>query len=331
LLLEVGTEELPAGDLSSALEQLRLLVPQALEEARLEYEGYRVVGTPRRLAVYVAGLAPRQRDREQVVKGPPKAKAFDPAGRLTQAAIGFAKSRGLAVEDLKVQEFEGKEYVVATMVERGKPAPEVLRKLLPGLISSLRFDLSMRWNESQVAFSRPIRWLVALLGDEVIDFEYAGMATGRISRGLRSLGSPELTIPRADDYFGVMEANQIVVDREERRRRVREQIEQLAAEVGGKIPDDPGLLEEVMNLVEQPVALRGSFAPEFLELPKEVLITVMGKQQRYFPVVKDERQEMKSASCLLPYFIAVCNGDSQSLDIVRRGNSTSSTPGGPLG
>jgi len=320
LLLEIGTEELPASDLSSALEQLRLLVPQALEEARLDCEGYRVVGTPRRLAVYVAGLAPQQRDREQVVKGPPKAKAFDPAGRPTQAAIGFAKSRGLAVEDLKVQEFEGKEYVVATAVERGRPAPDVLRELLPGLISSLRFDLSMRWNESQVVFSRPIRWLVALLGDEVIDFGYAGVATGRISCGLRPLGSPELTIPRADDYFEVMEANQIVVDPEERRRSVKDQIERLAAEVGGKVPDDPDLLEEVTNLVEQPMALRGFFDPEFLKLPKEVLITVMREQQRYFPVVKDERRETKDTSRLSPYFIAVCNGDSQSLDLVRQGN-----------
>ncbi|HIC94488.1 MAG TPA: glycine--tRNA ligase subunit beta, partial [Anaerolineae bacterium] len=284
-LLEIGTEELPARDLSLAIEQLREAVPRMLEEARLEHGGGRIAGTPRRLVVYVEGLAPKQRDVEKAVKGPPAQVAYDAEGKPTRAAIGFAKSQGVALEDLEVREIEGGKYVVAVKVEEGRPAMEVLAELWPQLIASLRFPLTMRWNETGVAFSRPIRWLVALLGDAVVPFEYAGVRSGRTTRGLRPQGSPEIVVGRAEDYFALMEENGIVVDVEKRREMIRRQAERLAAEVGGRIPDDPALLEEVANLVEHPTALRGSFDPEYLKLPKEVLITVMKKHQRYFPVV----------------------------------------------
>jgi glycyl-tRNA synthetase len=312
LLLEIGTEELPAGDLSSAIAQLEKATPKLLVEARLEHGGIRVTGTPRRLVVYVEDLAARQRDEEGLVKGPPAKIAFDEQGRPTQAAKGFAKSQGVAVESLEVRELDGGQYVVAVRVEKGQPAAEVLATLLPDLIAGLRFSLSMRWNATNVAFSRPIRWMVALLGDSVIPFEYAGVKSGRTSRGLRPLRSPEIVIQRAEDYFSLMEANSIVVDVEKRRQMIREQADKLAAEVGGRIPADPALLDEVTNLVEYPIALLGAFEPNYLKLPKEVLVTVMKKHQRYFSVVKDGE--------LLPYFIAVRNGDSEHLDIVRHGN-----------
>jgi len=313
-VLEIGTEELPAGDLDSAIAQLEEVTPKLLAEARLEHGEIQVTGTPRRLVVYVKELAARQRDEEGLAKGPPAKIAFDKEGQPTRAAQGFAKSQGVAIERLEVRELDGGQYVVAVKVEKGQPASEVLATLLPDMIAGLRFSLSMRWNATNVAFSRPIRWLVALLGENVIPFEYTGVKSGRTSRGLRPLRSPEIAIQRAEDYFVLMEANSIVVDVEKRRPMIREQADKLAAEVGGRIPDDPGLLDEVTNLVEYPTALLGSFEPEYLKLPKEVLVTVMKKHQRYFSVVKEEDE------ALLPYFIAVRNGDSEHLGIVRHGN-----------
>jgi len=313
-LLEIGTEELPAGDLTSALEQLEGQTPKLLAEARLEHDEVRVTGTPRRLVVYIEGLTPKQQDREEMVKGPPAKVAYDAEGKPTQAALGFARGQGVSVGDLEVRDMDGGQYVVATRVEEGKPAPEVLAGMLSQLISALRFHMTMRWNESGVAFSRPIRWLVALMGDQVIPFEYAGVQSGSTSRGLRPLGSPELTIENAGRYFDVMAANSIVVDVDERRTNIEQQINQLATEVGGRIPEDPALLEEVTNLVERPTAVRGAFEEEYLSLPRDVLITVMKKHQRYFPVISDSEH-----IDLLPYFIAVRNGDDQHLDLVRRG------------
>ncbi|MBC7249695.1 MAG: glycine--tRNA ligase subunit beta [Anaerolineae bacterium] len=311
-LLEIGTEELPAGDLPSAIAQLEELTPNLLHELRLEHGPIRVMGTPRRLVVFVEDVAPRQSDVEQVVKGPP-AKIGFAEGKPTRAAEGFARAQGVPLESLEVREMDGGQYVVALKVETGQPATVVLAENLPRLIAGLRFPLSMRWNESGVSFSRPIRWIVALLGETVIDFEYAGVRSGRITRGLRPLRSPELTIARAEDYLTTMETHGIVVDVAQRRENIREQIARLAAEVGGTIPDDPALLDEVTNLVEQPTALRGEFDPKYLALPRDVLITVMKKHQRYFPVVDE-------LGNLLPYFIAVRNGGSEHLDVVRHGN-----------
>ncbi|TEU09012.1 MAG: glycine--tRNA ligase subunit alpha, partial [Anaerolineales bacterium] len=188
-LLEIGTEELPAGDLDSAIAQLEEATPKSLAQARLEHGRIQVAGTPRRLVVYVEKLAARQRDEEGFAKGPPAKIAFDEEGQPTRAAQGFARSQGVSVESLEVRELDGGQYVVAVRVKKGQPAAEVLATLLPDLIASLRFPLAMRWNESGVAFSRAIRWIVALLGDSVIPFEYAGVRSGYTSRGLRPLRS----------------------------------------------------------------------------------------------------------------------------------------------
>jgi glycyl-tRNA synthetase len=313
LLLEIGTEELPAGDLDDALAQLRERVPSRMQEARLDYDGLRVLGTPRRLAVLVEGLAPRQRSVEEVVKGPPVRVAFDAAGRPTKAAQGFARKQGVRVDELMVQETEGGEYVVATRREEGQLTAQVLTTLLPDLIASLRFQKSMRWNESGVAFSRPIRWLVALLGDAVIPFEYTGVASGRVSRGPRPEGSLEFEIMQAEDYAAQLTGHHIIADIGERRACITEQVARLAESVGGRIPDDPALLDEVTNLVEQPTPLLGQFEETYLRLPSDVLVAVMKKHQRYFSVVDEDGR-------LLPYFIAVRNGGDGHLDVVRHGN-----------
>ncbi len=313
-LLEIGTEELPVADLALALEQLEASVRGMLHEARLSYDSVKVVGTPRRQAVLVHGLAPRQPDRTLEVQGPPANVAFDAAGQPTRAAEGFARKQGVPVDSLQVVTEGAKAYVVATKAEPGLPAAKVLAGELPSVVAGLRFPRTMRWNETNVSFPRPLRWLVGLLGDQVIPFEYAGASSGRRTRGLRPFGSPEIELAAADDYLATMAEHQIVVDMAERREQVQIQAGALAASVGGRIPDDPDLLHEVTNLVERPTALLGRFEPEYLALPQDVLVTVMKKHQRYFPVVRTESSE------LLPYFVAVRNGDDLHLEVVREGN-----------
>ncbi len=312
-LLEIGAEELPAGDLASALEQLREKVPALLDGLGLAHGEIRVMGTPRRLVVSVADLAGRQPDRTLVVKGPPAERAFDALGQPTRAGEGFARSKGVAVADLEVREIEGGRYVVALVDEKGQPAAQVLAAALPGLIAGLHFDKAMRWNNSGVAFSRPIRWLLAFFGSQVIPFEYAGYRSGASTRGLRFHGPAEIQLQDPADYFRALLAEGVLLDPLERKARIRQQVATLIAASGGDNPVDAELLEEVNNLVEAPTALRGSFDGEHLKvLPPDVIISVMKKHQRYFPVKAGER--------LLPYFIAVRNGDDQYLDVVTDGN-----------
>ncbi len=313
-LLEIGTEELPVADLALALEQLRAAVPRVLDDARLGYDEIKVMGTPRRQAVLVFGLQPRQADLTTEVQGPPARAAYDADGRPTRAAEGFAAKLGVPVESLRLVTEGPKSYVVGTQVQEGKPAGQVLAEALPELVAGIRFPKTIRWNGTNVAFSRPVRWLVALLGAQVVPFQFAGVASGRTTRGLRPLGSPAMELARAGEYTESMAGQQIVLDVDERRDIIRGQAQALAASAGGRIPEDPGLLDEVTNLVERPTALLGRFDPEYLALPREVLVTVMKKHQRYFPVVDAQSDE------LLPYFITVRNGDEQSLDVVREGN-----------
>ncbi len=312
-LLEIGTEELPAADLESALTQLRERVPALLKDLYLTYDQLRVMGTPRRLVVEVDGLACRQPDRQMVVKGPPANRAFDAQGVPTKAAEGFAASKGLTIQDLKVAEVDGGQYVVAEVFESGKPAVEVLSAALASLVGSIKFDKSMRWNSSGVAFSRPIRWLLALLEDQVVPFEYAGLRSGNTTRGLRFMTPAEKAVVSLDEYHAFLKSQGILVNENERRAQIERQVSQLAQEKGGSPAVDQDLLDEVTNLVEAPTALTGSFDPEHLKLPQEVLISVMKKHQRYFPVID-------SSGALLPYFIVIRNGDRQFLDVVADGN-----------
>lgn len=311
-LLEIGSEELPHADLRSALAQLRERVPAMLAEARLTHGDVEVNGTPRRCAVLVRDLAPRQADQERVVKGPPAQAAFDREGRPTRAAEGFAKRYGLAAVDLEVRDVDGGRYVVAAVRDEGRPAIAVLAEMLPRLIGSITFGQSMRWNASQVTYSRPLRWYVALYGDQVVPFEYAGVVSGRVTRGFRAPGQESLTVEDAAAYRDVMAKAGIVLSEQERLRTIRERAASLAATVGGTIAADDDLLAEVANLVEAPNPILGRFSEEYLALPREVLITVMRKHQRYFAIEDSGR--------LLPCFIAVRNGGSDGEELVRHGN-----------
>jgi glycyl-tRNA synthetase len=311
-LLEIGTEELPPGDLDTALKQLDSGIQKLLEDQRLPHEEIRVLGTPRRLVISITNLAPAQEEQILTEKGPPVERAYDDSGNPTKAAEGFARSKGLRVDQLQKQEVDGGHYVVAEVRTPGRPSHEVLADELPGLIGSLRFNMSMRWNQSGVAFSRPVRWILALHGDYCPDFRFADVESGRITRLLR-FGDPETNeIKTTDEYWEVLEKSEIIIDQAQRKSVIQADIERLAKEVKGSVAEDTALLDEVVNLVEQPTVLLGSFDTSYLELPRAVLVSVMKKHQRYFPVEDGEK--------LLPYFIAVRNGGDEHLDVVRQGN-----------
>src|SRR5258706_14564101 len=321
LLLEIGVEELPGSDVDAALAHLTTRVPALLKELNLTHGEVRVHATPRRLVVSIDSLSPNQPDRDDVVKGPPADKAFDKDGTASPAAMGFAKKNGVNTKDIEVREQDSGKYVFAVVKQKGRSTPEVLVEGLPKLVESIKFEKSMRWNESGVSFSRPIRWYVALLDDTVIPFEYAGVVSGNVSRGLRPYDSPEIKIPSADKYFDMIREAGIVFDKEERKASIVEQVKQAASLVGGEAIIDEGLLNEVTNLIEMPTAVMGGFNEEFLSLPRDVLISVMKKHQRYFPVQKPSPSGRgQGEGALLAHFIAIRNGDDIHIDIVREGN-----------
>ncbi len=313
MVFEIGVEELPAADVDTAKAQVERLAKQLLDAARLDYESITVGATPRRVALIIEKLTANQKAEERVERGPPARVAFSDDGSPTKAAAGFARGRGVSVDDLQVEEIDGGEYVVAHIHDEGLPTVDVLPDLLSELVVSIRFDKAMRWNASGITFSRPVRWLVALYGDYIIPMDYAGVFSGRVSRGLRPLSSPQIELQSADDYLKIMSDNGITLDVDIRRATIKQQIEALAQEAEGTIQEDLALLDEVTNLVEQPTALLGTFSEDYLKLPDIVLTTVMRKHQRYFAVVDDNGD-------LLPVFIAVRNGDAEHLDSVRHGN-----------
>jgi glycyl-tRNA synthetase beta chain len=309
LLLEIGTEEVPAHVMPDILAQLKEKAGKALEENRLKFEGIRTLGTPRRTALLVSGLAEKQEDVSSESRGPSVKIAFDAEGKPTKAAQGFARGQHIDPKDFVVKDG----YVYAEVEEKGKPAAELLASLLPELISSLSFPNNMRWGTLEFKFIRPIRWIVALFGSEVIPFELAGVKSGRVSRGHRFLSQGEFEIPEAGSYEKACAQNFVMVDQEERRRTIQAQIEKVAAQNGGVAEITPDLLEEVVYLVEYPTALCGRFEEKYLKLPPEAVITPMRDHQRYFPV-KDKDGK------LLPLFITVRNGNAEHLDVVQHGN-----------
>ena len=325
LLLEIGIEEMPHSDVESILAQLRKRIPAWMQELRLKHGAVRIHATPRRATVWIQNLDPKQPDLEELVKGPPASRAFDADGNPTKAAMGFARGKGVDVSALEKREINGGEYVVAVVKQSGKPAGEILLEELPKLIKEIHFTKSMKWNDSGVAFSRPIRWFVAMLGETVIPFKYAGVTANNITRGLRPYDSPEIEITSADAYFEIIEKAGIILDEEKRKAMVLEQIKAAAASVKGEALIDEDLLLEVTHLVEKPTAFLGKFPAEYLELPRDVLIKTMQKHQRYFAVNAlspsgGEMSEGQRGGALLPYFIGVRNGDSEHLDMVREGN-----------
>ncbi|KJS80366.1 MAG: glycyl-tRNA synthetase subunit beta [Peptococcaceae bacterium BICA1-8] len=313
LLLEIGTEEIPAKFMPPALQQLKELTEKKFSELRLDYQQIDTYGTPRRLVLFVQGLPEVQKDLLDEVKGPSAKAAFDAEGNPSKAAQGFARGQGVDVKDLTVKETDAGSYVYAFKKVAGRPVQEVLAELLPQLIFGINFPKPMRWGYSDLKYARPIRWLVALFGSEVINFKAAEVASCRVSRGHRFLGEARIEVVDTTQYFNLMEKNYVIIDPKVRREIVIKEINQLAASIQGRVEPDEELLEEVIFLIEYPTALMGGFNEKYLAIPKEAIITPMKEHQRYFPVLTDEGE-------LLPKFITVRNGNKNHLDVVQAGN-----------
>ena len=313
LLFEIGTEEIPTGYLAPALEQLRNIASNSLETHRLSFEEIHTLATPRRLTLCVKGLATTQSDDVSEVVGPPRRVAYDENGGPTKAAIGFAKTQGVDVTDLKIVETERGEYVASSKLEKGRPAIEVLKEILPIWIQSLSFPKTMRWDK--LRFARPIRWLVVLFGDRVVDFQLDTLRSGRRTYGHRSLNPEpiELTDASLESYIKQLRKINVVVDQEERRNRIERQVTEILEAEGCLVEIDYELLNTVTYLVENPQPIVGSFSKSHLSLPTEVLITPMKSYQRYFPMWSSDGK-------LKAKFIIISNGTDGNHDGVRHGN-----------
>lgn len=309
LLFEIGAEEIPAGFMPNILGQLKQLAETKLNDAHLPFESIATYGTPRRLALIVKGLADTSAEISERHKGPSASIAYDADGNATKAAIGFARGKGLDVADLVVEDG----YIYAETKTAGVPAKDIVTDMLPQLITGLNFPKSMHWGNLDAKFVRPVRWLVALLDEEVIPVEFATVKSGNVTRGHRFLGADEITIKNAASYVDTLKENFVMVDQDARRELISKQLHDIAASKNASIVWDDDLLEEINYLVEWPTALCGGFEESYLALPDAAIITPMKDHQRYFPLVDQDGK-------LLPMFLTVRNGSDHSIEVVQAGN-----------
>ena len=309
LLFEIGAEEIPAGFMPNILGQLKQLAETKLNDAHLPFESIATYGTPRRLALIVKGLADTSAEISERHKGPSASIAYDADGNATKAAIGFARGKGLDVADLVVEDG----YIYAETKTAGVPAKDIVTDMLPQLITGLNFPKSMHWGNLDAKFVRPVRWLVALLDEEVIPVEFATVKSGNVTRGHRFLGADEITIKNAVSYVDTLKENFVMVDQDARRELISKQLHDMAASKNASIVWDDDLLEEINYLVEWPTALCGGFEESYLALPDAAIITPMKDHQRYFPLVDQDGK-------LLPMFLTVRNGSDHSIEVVQAGN-----------
>jgi len=312
-LLEIGTEEIPARFLPPALKQMRTLASEAFASKTLDYQQIEVYATPRRLTLLVKGLIIKQPDSKTEIKGPALKSSYDADGAPTKALLGFCKGHGLEPDSLRQKEISGNIYLFADKEINGQPTVAVLPELVNNFISKIYFPKPMRWGYQEMRFARPLRWLIVLFGDDVVDMEIAGIKADRISRGHRTLGSQQIVIDNPDSYLPQLAENFVICDQQQRRQIIWQQINHVAASVGGHVENDEELLTEVVFIVELPTALVGKFEQKYLQLPQELIITPMREHQRYFPVYDQGGK-------LLPLFITVRNGDDNYLETVAAGN-----------
>lgn len=313
LLLEIGVEELPPSFIRPALAAIEEKTAGGLQGARLDCSRIRSFGTPRRLAVLVEGLAERQTESSEVVFGPPASAAFDESGAPTKAAAGFAKRHGVDVKDLRVEKKDKGEYVCVEKAYEGKPAAEVLPGVLLGILGGISFPKTMKWEESQTLFARPVRWLVAMLDGGAVDLTWAGLKAGCTTRGHRFMSPGEVIIKSPGDYVKVLEDNHVIADPDERKRLIAAMVAEAASSAGGEVVEDDDLLEIVTFEVEYPLAVLGSFDSAFLDMPGEVVRTAMKEHQSFFSV-SDGR------GGLVPRFVAVANTGADPRGFILRGN-----------
>ena len=310
-LLEIGLEEMPAHVVTPSIKQLVKKTEDYLKDQRIDFDAVKPFSTPRRLTIQIEGLADKQPDVNETVKGPAKKIALDDEGNWSKAAIGFTKGQGLSTDDITFKEVKGTEYVFVEKHIAGKPVKEVLMGL-KDVITSMTFPTLMKWNVYRLDFIRPIRWMVALLDDEVLPIQILDVTASNVSRGHRFLGQ-DTTINSADEYEEKLKEQFVIVDAQKRKDLIVKQIKEIQDENNWVININPGLLEEVNNLVEWPTAFFGKFDEKYLQLPSEVLITSMKDNQRFF-YVNDQNGN------ILPFFISVRNGNSEYIENVIAGN-----------
>jgi len=313
LLLEIGTEEIPAGFVPQALIDLESLAKKELEASRIDFSGIRTFGTPRRLVLVVQSVSEKQRDEETKKIGPSKQAAFDAKGNPTKAAIGFAKSQSVPIESLTIVHTEKGEYACAVKKEAGKSTLELLSSLFPRWILSIPFQKSMRWADVPIRFVRPIHWIVALFGGEVVPFEVGNIQSGKMTYGHRFMHSGPISVKGFESYLHETRRASVIADPAERKKKIEDEMIREGARVSGKVLRDEELLDEVNFLVEYPVALCGAFDSKFLSLPRDILIHSMKEHQRYFPVADDHGQ-------LLPHFVCISNIQPKNREVVVKGN-----------
>ncbi|HEY6974316.1 MAG TPA: glycine--tRNA ligase subunit beta, partial [Nitrospiraceae bacterium] len=315
LLVEIGSEELPFDFIAPALASLKEQTERMLAESRLSYRDVHTVGTPRRLVVVVNGLTDHQASTTKETMGPSKAVAFDQTGQPTKAAIGFASGQGVAVEDLQLRQTPRGDYLFAVKREEGQPARDVLTKLVPQIIAKLSFPKSMKWNEAGVRFARPVRWLLALFGGAVLPIEIAGIKAGHNTYGHRILGGGKAVAVRDySSYVSTLKRVGVIVDQDKRRTLIHEELTHVSQKAGVHLNADEALLEQATYSTEWPVPIVGSFRPEYLSVPSEILITSMKEHQGFFSV-RD-----KKSGALAAHFIAVANNEVKDMSLIRQGN-----------
>ncbi len=313
LLYEIGVEEMPSRFVESTLGQLKDNLTKALTEKRVGFSEIETYATPRRLVLVVKGLADRQADLEEEVKGPSKKIALAEDGSFTKAALGFMKGKGLGENDVYFKELDGTEYIYATIKEAGEDTEKILCDVLGEIVKAVVFPKSMRWGGKNMRFVRPIRWLLALMNDKVVPVNMEGIIASNKTVGHRFLGAKSIEVTSIEDYLAKLEENYVILDQAKRKAIIRDQIDKVAASINGRVDMDEDLLEEVTYIVEYPTAFYGEFDKEYASLPKEVVKTPMKAHQRYFPVVDDKGD-------LLANFIAVRNGNDYKIENVKKGN-----------
>jgi len=313
LLLEIGVEEMPAPFMSPALAELKIITEKILLEKRIDYTSVRTLGTPRRIVLHVEGVAETQHDAIMEFRGPKKEAAFDKEGQPSKAAQGFARGQGIGVSEMQTREVAGIEYVFAIKQEMGGMTVDLLPAILLNVIFALPFPKFMRWGYYQTKFGRPVRWLMAYYGETLLPLQIENVEAKNFTMGHRFLASGPIEIKGIDDYFARLRDNYVIVDQQERKELIWQQVQEVATAVGGKAMENEDLLEEISFLLEYPTAFYGEFSSSYLEVPPEVLTTSMIEHQRYFPVFDANDK-------LMPYFIGVRNGTDYSIDIVRAGN-----------
>ena len=312
-LLEIGVEELPSRFVNMAIEQLNEKSKKLLTENEIGFENVKVYATPRRLSLIVEGLDEKQRDIQKEVKGPSLKIAYDDDKKPTKPLLGFMKSQNISEDDLIIKELKGTDYVFANISSIGRKSSEILAEIMPSLIKDINFPKNMRWGGKNIRFARPIRWVVSLLNDQVVDFDFEGIPVGNKTKGHRFLGSSEIIIDQVNNYEKLLEENYVILDQNKRRDIIKYESTKIAKALGGEIHENEDLLEELTYIVEYPSPIKGSIKEKYLTLPKEVVTTTMIDHLRFTPIYSQDGE-------LLPYFITVRNGTRDYEDIVIAGN-----------